>query len=137
MLIFLNREGSTLLVPYKSGSNKPFLAQAYADDLNVMTPSLTTLLRIFRVLEDYRLVSGLKLNLDKTYGYFFNKTYNIELEHLPLVSKNWNRNRVILGIPYGTKEFVEMDIVEKIKKSLNYYKEVSHTFDAKSIITNR
>ena len=69
LIIYLNLD--PCLIPFSSKSNKKFLTQAYADDLNVTTSSLSTLLRTFRYLDDCRKVSGLKVNLGKTNGYFF------------------------------------------------------------------
>ena len=136
LLIFLNFD--PCLIPYKSRSNKKFLTQAFADDLNVTTSSLSTILRIFYILDDFRKVSGLKVNLGKTRGFFFNKTGCLEIDHLPLPSTNWNVNMKILGIPYGDKNYVKQywkDIVKDIQTSLTQYNEVYSTFDAKSIIT--
>ena len=59
LIVYLNCD--SCLIPYVSRSNKKFLTQAYADDLNVTTTSMTTLLRIFHYLEDFRKVSGLKI----------------------------------------------------------------------------
>ena len=136
LLIFLN--ANSLLIPFKSKSNKKFLTQAYADDLNVTTSSLSTLLRIFHVLDDFRKVSGLKINLGKTKGVFFNKSGLLQLDHLPLASTNWNGNLKILGIPYGDKKHVKefwKDITQSVQTSLTDYNEIYSTFDAKSIIT--
>ena len=105
--------------------------------LNVTTSSLSTL-RIFYHLDDFRKVSGLKVNMGKTNGYFFNKSGLISLDHLPLPSTNWNVNLRILGIPYGNGHFVTQywkDIVQDIRSCLFDYNNVYTTFDAKSIIT--
>ena len=72
LIIYLNLD--SCLIPFKSKSNKNFLTQAYADDLNVTTSSLPTLQRIFYHLDDFRKVCGLKVNMGKTNGYFFNKS---------------------------------------------------------------
>ena len=136
LIIYLNLD--SCLIPFKSKSNKNFLTQAYADDLNVTTSSLPTLQRIFYHLDDFRKVSGLKVNMGKTNGYFFNKSGLISLDHLPLPSTNWNVNLRILGIPYGNGHFVTQywkDIVQDIRSCLFDYNNVYTTFDAKSIIT--
>ena len=68
LLIYLNMDSR--LIPFRSKSNKKFLTHAFADDLNISTGSLTTLLRILNHLEDFRKASGLKINLSKTYVFF-------------------------------------------------------------------
>ena len=136
LIIYLNLD--SCLIPFRSKSNKKYLTQAYADDFNVTTSSLSTLLRVFHHLDDFRKVSGLKVNMGKTNGYFFNKSGLIEIDHLPLPSTNWNVNLVILGIPYGNKSFVKQywkDIVSDIRGCLADYNNVYTTFDAKSIIS--
>ena len=135
-LIYLNLDPQ--LIPFRSGSNKKFLTHAFADDFNISTGSLSTLLRILNHLEDFRKVSGLKINLEKTHGYFFNRCNVFNIEHLPLLSRNWNVNMVILGIPYGKSDFVKeywKNLVNDVKLCLQDYDEVYNTFDAKSIIT--
>ena len=94
LIVYLNCDSR--LQPYVSNSRKDYLTQAYADDFNVTTGSLSTVLRIFRHLDDFRKVSGLKLNFGKTNGYFFNKTGLIGIDNLPLPAKNWNRDIKIL-----------------------------------------
>ena len=136
LIIYLN--SNMRLFPYVSNSNKKYLTQAFADDLNVTTSSLTTILRIFRHLEEFREVSGLKINLNKTKGYFFGRTGLIDTDHLPLLSTNWNNNLKILGIPYGNKEYVHSfwkNIVKDLRSSISHYNNAYSTFDAKSIIT--
>ena len=136
LLIYLNMDSR--LIPFRSASNKNFLTHAFADDLNVSTGSLSTVLRILNHLDDFRKVSGLKINWDKTYGFFFNKCNVISIDHLPLPSTNWNVNMKILGIPYGSSQYVQdywRDIVNNIRVCLKDYDEVYNTFDAKSIIT--
>ena len=96
------------------------------------------MLYVIRIIQQYKSVSGLELNLKKTYGRFFNKTNAIKIEHLPLSIENWNKNMMILGIPYGDSKFVAevwKDIVNEIRRSLTLYNETSHTYDAKAIIT--
>ena len=136
LIIYLNLD--PCLIPFSSKSNKKFLTQAYADDLNVTTSSLSTLLRTFRHLDDFRKVSGLKVNLGKTNGYFFNKTGLIEIDHLPLPSTNWNVNLRILGIPHGSINFVKQywkDVIQDVRVCLHDYNSVYSTYDAKSMIT--
>ena len=115
LIIYLNLD--VCCFPYVSRSNKKYLTQAFADDLNVSTSSLTTILRIFRHLEEFRETTGLTINLNKTKGYFFDKTGLIDINHLPLLSTNWNNNMKILGIPYGRKEYVN-DFWKNIVKDL-------------------
>ena len=134
--MYLNSQDS--LVPFISKSNKKFLTQCFADDLNLTTGSQNTLLRVFRILEEFRSVSGLKVNYEKTKGIYFNKSGQINIDFLPLSSSNWNCNMNILGIPYGTADFIDSfwnNILCDIKHNLNMYNNVYSTFDAKSIIT--
>ena len=136
LIVYLNCD--SCLLPYVSKSKQYFLTQAYADDFNVTTSSLKTVLRIFRHLDEFRTVSGLKLNFGKTHGHFFNKTGIINKDHLPLPSRNWNRNMKILGIPFGTKTFVEQfwkNALKDVKTLIADYNNAYSTFDAKSIIT--
>ena len=141
LLWFLNnqaQQGIHALIPYKTRSTKSYFAQAYADDMNFVTTSFTTVLRTFRIIEQYKKVSGLTINLGKTYGRFYDKNSVIDIEHLPLRYNNWNRNMIILGVPYGDKDFIEQvwkNVMGDVTKSLSSYSEISHTFDAKAIIT--
>jgi len=83
-------------------------------------------------------LSGLKVNYDKTKGFIFNKSGNVNTNLLPLLSSNWNWNLNILGIPYGSESFVRKfwdNILQTVKSDLTQYQQVYSTFDAKSIIT--
>ena len=60
----------------------------------------------------FQLASGLEMNLDKTKGLFFNKTNSHKIENLPF--NNWNKNLVILGVPYGSSKFIKDFWVEKL-----------------------
>ena len=55
-------------------SKKEFLAQAFADDLNVTTGCANTVMRIFKILEDFRKISGLKVNVEKS-SWFWSYDY--------------------------------------------------------------
>jgi len=136
LIIYLNENDQ--LLPFISKSNKKFLTQGYADDLNLTTRSTETILKIFNILEEFRKVSGLKVNYDKTKGLIFNKSGNVNTDILPLPSSNWNCNLKILGIPYGSESFVAnfwQNILQMVKTDLKQYQPVYSTFDAKSIIT--
>ena len=127
-----------ILLPFVSQSNKKFLTQCYADDLNLTTRSLATVSQVFSILNDFWKVSGLKVNYDKTQGLIFNKTGNVNTDFLPLPLSNWNQNLKILGIPYGSVRFVQKfwnDIISNVKSSMTHYGSVYSNFDAKSIIT--
>ena len=135
-LMFLNN--NSLVVPFKSQSDKKFLKPAYADDLNLTTPSLSTVLHVIRYLEDFKKVSGLEINFNKTFGVFFNKTGLLDIQHLPLQPRNWNQNMLVLGIPYGTDQYKKCfwkEIVENIKTDISKFNKVYTTYDAKSMIT--
>ena len=99
---------------------------------------MDTVRHIFRILDDFKSVSGLKVNLDKTNGLFFNKTGSVTFNQLPLPLANWNRDVKILGIPYGSDQYLHhfwKNICEDVRISLNRYNNTYSTFDAKSIIT--
>ena len=136
LIIYLNNHSH--LLPYVSKSNKKYLSPTFADDLNIFTSSLDTVRHIFRILDDFKSVSGLKVNLDKTNGLFFNKTGSVTFNQLPLPLANWNRDIKILGIPYGSNQYLHyfwQSICEDVQISLNRYNNTYSTFDAKSIIT--
>ena len=86
LIMYLNSQDS--LVPFISKSNKKFLTQCFADDLNLTTGSQNTLLRVFRILEEFTSVSGLKVNYEKTKGIYFNKSGQMNIDFLPLSSSN-------------------------------------------------
>ena len=104
LIYYLNKNDD--LLPFISKSNKKFLTQGFADDLNLTTSSGRTLLKIFYILDDFHKVSGLKVNYEKTKGIFFNRTKNTNIDFFPLPTCNWNCNLKILGIPYGSESFV-------------------------------
>ena len=137
LVVFLNNNDQ--LLPFVSNANKKFLAQCFADDLNLATKSLNTLAKVFDILEDFKKVSGLKVNFDKTKGIFFNKTGLVNnLDMLPIPYTNWNCNLKILGIPHGSSDFVHQfweNILCDVKSNLSQYNSVYSTFDSKSIIT--
>ena len=125
-------------MPFISKSNKKFLTQAFADDLNLTTGSLQTLLRVINILEDFKKVSGLKVNLDKTHGFFFNKSGLLSIDYLPLNPSNWNCDLKILGIPFKSPGYVQnfwRNLLSSVQESVSRYNCVYSTFDAKSIIT--
>ena len=44
------------------------------------------------------------MNLKKTKGLLFNKCGVLDVDNLPF--NTWNQNMIILGIPFGTDEFI-------------------------------
>jgi len=103
LIVVLNNH--EMITKYMSKSNKEFLTLVSADDMTVVTNSLTSLLHIKSIADKFSKVSGLVVNSDKTKGFFFNNQ-NIwsSTHHLPF--NHWNENLVILGIPYGSQNYV-------------------------------
>ena len=64
---------------YISLSNNSFLSLANADDLTMVTNSLSFLWHTNNVFESFASVSGLNINMDNTFGFFFNKFKTIEI----------------------------------------------------------
>ena len=122
---------------YVSMSNKNFLTLANADDLTVVTNSLTSLLHIKNIIENFAGISGLNINIDKTIGFFFNKLNVHRIQDLPYT--HWNNNAIILGIPYGSESFIELFWKEKFQEfdqEIKFYKSFSYlTLQAKAIIS--
>ena len=135
LILALNDDN--LIQKYLSRSNKEFLTLANADDLTLVTNSLSSVLRIKFMVDRFSQVSGLQINMDKTVGFFFNKRGLINISDLPF--NHWNQNSIILGIPYGSEEFVGNFWVDKFnafKEEVSYFKSFHYlTMQAKAIIS--
>ena len=122
---------------YVSKCNKEFLSLALADDLTLFTKSLSSLLHIKFQLGKFKEASGLEINLKKTKGFFFNRQNVHNIQHLPF--DNWNKNMIILGIPYGTNNFLRQKWQDKFKeldKDISYFQSFKFlTYQAKAIIS--
>ena len=77
------------------------------------------------------------MNLAKTKGFFFNKQNIHTFQHLPF--EKWNENMIILGLPYGTENFVKQKWQEKFNdfdKDTTYFQSYGFlTLQAKAIIS--
>ena len=126
-----------LIIKYVSRSNREFLTLANADDLTLVTNSLSSILRIKFMLDRFAKVSGLQINMNKTMGFFFDKQKLLDIRHLPF--NHWNENTVILGVPYGSEQFVEefwQTKFNEFKEEVAYFKSFHYlTFQAKVIIS--
>ena len=135
LLVMLNSHD--LIKKYKSKSNKEFLTLAIADDLTIVTSYITSLLQVKHHIQRFGKASGLEINIDKTKGFFFNKLDSHQILHLPF--KNWNSNMLILGIPFGSPDYIKEVLAEKYKdfeKEVNYFQSYIYlTLQAKAIIS--
>ena len=135
LLVALDRNQN--IKKYVSKCNKEFLTLAVADDLTVFTNYLTSLLNIKFEIDRYREASGLQININKTKGFFFNKQNVHNIQDLPF--EHWNDNMIILGIPYGTNEYVNNKWKEKfleLDNEITYFQSYKYlTIQAKAIIS--
>ena len=122
---------------YVSRSNREFLTLAKADDLTLVTNSLSSLLHAKNVLIRFGEASGLEMNLDKTKGFFFNNQNVHTIDNLPF--NHWNENCVILGIPFGSELYIENYWQEKyceFEKEVSYFQSFNYlTLQAKALIS--
>ena len=125
------------ITKYRSKSNKEFLTLAKADDLTVVTDRLSSLLHVAHMIKVFGLASGLTMNLDKTKGFFFNRKNTHQISSLPF--NHWNKNMIILGIPYGDRHFVKSfwnKKFENFDREAKYFQSFTYlTIQAKAIIS--
>ena len=135
LLVALNENRN--ITKFKSFCNREFLTLAKADDLTVVVHFLSSLLYVRHDILRFQLASGLEMNVNKTKGLFFNKTNSHKIENLPF--NNWNKNLVILGIPYGSSKFIKDFWGEKFRifdEEVSYFSSFKYmTYQAKAIIS--
>ena len=125
------------ITKYKSFCSQEFLTLAKADDLNVVVHFLTSLFYVRHDIMRFQLASGLEMNVNKTKGLFFNKSNMHSVHNLPF--NTWNEDIVILGIPYGSKQFIKKFWDEKylsFAKETSFFQSYNYmTLQAKTIIS--
>ena len=126
-----------MIKKFRSRTGKKILTLVKADDLTVLVQTLSSLLHVRHIVMRFQLCSGLEMNMEKTKGLFFNKTDVHKTENLPF--NHWNENMIILGIPYGSEEFINSFRKQKIldlNKEVVYFRSFHyHTLQAKAIIS--
>ena len=121
---------------YRTVSNQSFLTLAFVDDLNMVIRMLVSLMNALQKIICFRDISGFTINLDKTHGLFYNKKGIVPRSALPPIK--WVENMVILGIQYGSIQWVKEQWEDKFlesKKEIGFLKTKSPTLDAKSMLS--
>ena len=97
LIVVLNNH--EMITKYKSKSNKEFLTLVSADDMTVVTNSLTSLLHVKSVADKFPKVNGLV----RVFLFFENQNIWSSINHLPF--NHWNENLVILRIQYSSQKY--------------------------------
>ena len=108
---------------------------SYADDITITITGKQAVYATFNTLTEFAKVSGLKLNLSKTQGLYFQP--NTDLQSLPQLS--WNKEVLnILGIVIGTAKSVDKNWKKKLKEFRNEAVKLSShvmTWNAKALLS--
>ena len=103
----------------------------------MVTGKLSSLIFAKFLIEKFGRASGLKMNVSKSKGFFFNRRQVHTVSSLPF--SHWNENLIILGIPYGSEQFIDSFWKQKIldlNKEVGYFRSFHyHTLQAKAIIS--
>ena len=77
------------------------------------------------------------MNQNKTKGLFFNKCGILDVDNLPF--NTWNQNMIILGIPFGTDDFIAKYWREKyliFDREVSYFQSYKYlTLEARATIS--
>ena len=126
-----------LISKYKNAARKKFLTVGLSHDLSVVINSLCSVLNVFHFITNFGKVAGMKINWEKTKGFFFNRTGMHNIEHLPEIL--WNDKTEILGIPYDNDNCSRLvkwnENVSRILEDVCFYNSLHLTPDAESIIS--
>jgi len=134
LIEFLNK--CKEIIKYDTVSNKKFLTLAYVDDANLVLRRLMSLLVALHKIELFKSVSGFTLNMSKTKGVFYNKENVVSNLALPNIC--WGNNIEVLGVKFGSLEWVQTQWEEKLmvcKNEVQFFKSRSPTFDAKAMLS--
>ena len=117
-------------------SGKEFLTQVFMDDGNLFTQSISSLINSMHYIERYSFASGLKMNMAKTKGKFFNKKKVLDTRILPNIS--WEEKMSVVRVNHSPKGWVVEqwnEVLEMFKKELKYYRSFATTLQSKAIIS--
>ena len=135
LIVFL--EHCCAIQKYTTLSNHKFLTLSYVDDLNLFVNALTSLLNAIYYINRFKDISGLKLNVLKTKGIFYNNRLVFSPSDLPR-SIIWVKDLKVLGIHFGTAEWIASqweDLYNMFKGDIGYYKTILSTLDAKAMVS--
>ena len=101
---------------FKIGSMEHLL-DLYADDTNIyLDGSEASLQRVIHILDDFRSLSGLKINLSKSKAIWFGSEINSEVILLPHLGLLWSKTFSLLGLEFDNALLnMKKNIVEKMK----------------------
>ena len=134
--IFLNDTMSGTIGKYRTKSNKEYLTLAYLDDGNLFTNSISSLLNAFFHIRMFKRASGLEMNMSKTSGKFFNIRNIFRVEHLPGI--RWEETIKVLKVVHCPRVLIDQqwrDVLNKVKKEIDYCSVIATTFQAKANIS--
>ena len=101
------------------------------DDANLFTQSISSLISSIHYIERYSFASGLKMNVVKTKGKFFNKEKYLHTRNLPGIT--WQEEMSVVKVNHSPNSWVAdqwKDVLAMFKRELNYYKSFSTTFQS-------
>ena len=120
------------IVGFQVGGEK-IISLHYADDAIITIKQNKCFKEVIKDLNDYEMASGAKINFGKTKGLWVGKWIN--REDKPIDIEWTNKNVKTLGVYFGNdnpaKQTFE-DIIPKIKKSMDYWKQFNLSKFAKA-----
>lgn len=102
----------------------------FADDSSLFLQDEVSLLRALQVLEDFRVVSGLALNLAKSQGIIIGE---IQLQTELAKAIPWGQKFHILGINFDIREYEDKDLVLNFRPALQKMKRVCNSWSLRNI----
>lgn len=102
----------------------------FADDSTLFLHSEPSLVHALQVLEEFKLVSGLELNLQKTHGLILG---DIQLEKETSQQITWGQQVIILGINFDIEEYEGKDQKLNFDKAIAKMKRVCASWDLRNL----
>ena len=104
--------------------------------VNVITRQVRSVFRILELIDLFGEISGFRLNLGKTEGFFVNQENFVTTGSLPPIK--WVENMLVLGVNFGKKEWENSQWESKFidfKREIAFFKSKSPTFDARAMLS--
>ena len=90
--------------------NAEFKISQLADDTGMFVQDIQSIKNVIKCLEDFKIISGLKLNIDKTIGKPIGLLENTDLERLEDIGIVWtNENITTLGVTITNDPTINME----------------------------
>ena len=88
-------------------------------------------------VKKFKRASGLELNMDKTYGKFYNKQNFHQIRHLP--SMKWEDKISVVKVHHSPRSLVMSqwnDVLHMFKGEVKYFKSLATTLNQKLLLVN-